>query len=346
VQTDAPRPISHHARVRVLVGTAEIMARVHCPLPIEPGGSGLARLALERPHVFRGGDRIVVRSYSPIATIGGGRVLDPLPPSRRTWATGLTDADPAVRLVSLIERRPAGVLVRSLAQLIGVAPERAVALAGAARGIRCVADRWVSATTVDSAAERALVLLGDFHASAPGSTGMPLETLRRSMDASDAVSEAALTDLQASRRIRLSGGTAALAGFKVVVQGGEDAVARIARHIHEAGLSPPTIAELAATTGYADLPVVLRVAAERGLVERVEADRYYSVQALERVSQALLEAGRTGLISPAMLRDRLGVSRKYIIPLLEWADRRGITSREAGGRRIARQSPCGTRARD
>jgi selenocysteine-specific elongation factor len=44
--------------------------------------------------------------------------------------------------------------------------------------------------------------------------------------------------------------------------------------------------------------------------------------------------GRQGPIVPAAVRDRLGISRKYLIPLLEWADGRGITVREGEGRRL------------
>ena len=83
LEASAPRPLSARARVRLHLGTAEVMARVLPRSPIAPGESGLARLALEQPIVARGGDRFVLRSYSPVTTIGGGRVLDPIPPRRR-----------------------------------------------------------------------------------------------------------------------------------------------------------------------------------------------------------------------------------------------------------------------
>jgi selenocysteine-specific elongation factor len=44
--------------------------------------------------------------------------------------------------------------------------------------------------------------------------------------------------------------------------------------------------------------------------------------------------GQQGTIIPAAVRDRLGISRKYLIPLLEWADERGITVRVGEGRRL------------
>jgi len=76
------RPIASRTRIRVHLGTAEVLARVAQTSAIVPGERGLARLILESPLVARAGDRFVVRSFSPVTTIGGGVVLDPFPPAR------------------------------------------------------------------------------------------------------------------------------------------------------------------------------------------------------------------------------------------------------------------------
>ena len=145
---------------------------------------------------------------------------------------------------------------------------------------------------------------------------------------------AAIADLESGRRIRISAGVASLPEFRLEVQGGDAEIEGVVRLLDEADLAPPTLAELAVRTGKSDLGRLVRLAAQRGLVTAVERDRYYSKRALERFSAEVVEAGRAGLISPAMLRDRLGVSRKYLIPLLEWADREGITVRLPQGRRV------------
>lgn len=334
LQSDAPRPMGTRTRVRLLVGTAEVMARVLPRAPIDPGVTGLARLALEQPVVARGGDRFVVRSYSPVITIGGGRVLDPAPPRRCAWPPGLAAEDPHRRFQALLERRPGGIARKMLPMLLGIPPGDSMALVQDVPGVRRLGESWVSTAVVGAAATRALAALAEYHASAPGSVGMPLETLRRALRVDDALAQAALGDLESGHNIRTSAGTAALADFRVVVTGGEGEIARIVALIDEAGLSPPTIAELAVRAGRTDLPTVLRLAAERGLVTAVERDRYYATRALERFSDALREAGRAGVITPAAVRDRLGVSRKYLIPLLEWADRQGITARVPEGRRV------------
>src|SRR5207247_8450981 len=78
----AKKPLVSRTRVRVHLGTAEVLARAVQTRAIGPGEQGLARFILERPLVARGGDRFVLRSFSPVTTIGGGVVLDPFPPRR------------------------------------------------------------------------------------------------------------------------------------------------------------------------------------------------------------------------------------------------------------------------
>jgi len=102
---------------------------------------------------------------------------------------------------------------------------------------------------------------------------------------------------------------------------------RIIGLLEAAHLSPPTLAELQRQSGRTDVGAVLRLAAASGRVEAVERNRYYARDALDQFTRVLVELGREGDIVPAAVRDRLGISRKYLIPLLEWADGRGITVR-------------------
>jgi selenocysteine-specific elongation factor len=336
LHADAPHALESRSRVRVLLGTGEVMARVFPRAALEPGCVVPARLLLERPLVARGGDRLVIRNYSPVATIGGGWVLDPLPPRRASWPAELAAAAPDARMRGLLERRPAGMPEGAVPVLLGLPPAQSLALLRHGGYAREVGDRWVAAATVTVAARRAVDVLREFHTRQPSSAGMPLETLRRSLRAPELVARAALEDLAADRSVRAAGGVAALADFSVEVKGGEREIDRVVRLLEQADLAPPSLGEMAAQGGMGDLTAVLRIAAERGLVQAVERDRYYATGALRRFSAALLEAGRAGVISPAMLRDRLGVSRKYLIPLLEWADRQGLTVRIAEGRRLAR----------
>jgi selenocysteine-specific elongation factor len=331
----APRPITARARVRVLLGTTEVMARVHPRSVIEPGAQGMARLRLESPMVARAADRFVVRSFSPVTTIGGGQVLDPFPPQRRSvWPAGLASQDDAERLRALLQRRPEGIDVLQLPLLLGVPEASASELARKEATARLLDNLWVATSTVEQVCLRAVSLLRNYHRSHPAEPGMPLATLRHELRSREPIIQAALDDCVRAGRIRRREGLVALAGFAPKVAGGDAEIDRIVGILAEAHLTPPSVAELERSTGRRDLQTLLRLAAARGRVEAVERDRYYTRAALDQFTGVLHDMGREGAISPAAVRDRLGISRKFLIPLLEWADGQGITVRDGEGRRL------------
>jgi selenocysteine-specific elongation factor len=292
-------------------------------------------VTLEGPVVARGGDRLVLRSYSPVTTIGGGRVLDPSPPLRRTaWPVGLASGEAAERFGALLDRRAGGIPAGELPVLLGVPPAAAAAISRNAAGVRLVGDLWVREATLAELGARALALLKAHHRSRPSDLGLSLETLRHGLRAPDRLAEQAVADLAAGGRIRITDGIATQSGFVPRVEGGDAEIDRFVHILEQAGLSPPSLAELEQQTGRRDVGAILRLAAQSGKVEAVERERYYARPALDRFAAALTEMGRESLIAPAALRDRLGISRKYLIPLLEWADARGITERVGAGRKL------------
>jgi selenocysteine-specific elongation factor len=335
LEDTAPRPLLVRSRVRLHLGTAEVMARVSPRAPIEPGGHGLARLVLEAPVVARTGDRFVLRSYSPVTTIGGGRVLDPEPPRRRTaWPATLATSDPAERFRAMLERRPLGISSAQLPVLLGLPPADALAAARAEPAARLVGELWVRDGVLAEIGSRALAAIKAWHRAHPADRGVPLETLRHGLRAPAALVERALADLAEGGRVRLAAGVATLSGFVPRVEGGDAEIDRVVRILEEAQLSPPSLAELERQTGRRDVGAILRLAAESGRVEAVERERWYARPALDRFTAVLAELGRDSLIAPSAVRDRLGISRKFMIPLLEWADAKGITERVGDARRL------------
>jgi selenocysteine-specific elongation factor len=106
----------------------------------------------------------------------------------------------------------------------------------------------------------------------------------------------------------------------------------VERVLHEAGREPPSVGELAGTYG-AEIGAILRLLERRGQIVQVEPDRYYAASALAAVVSDLRRGTETGrAYGPSELREVLGVSRKYLIPLLEYCDRQAVTIRRESGR--------------
>ncbi len=327
---DAP-PVGRQTRVRVLHGTAEVLARIYPRKPLGAGQRGLARLALESPLVARGGDRLVLRRYSPLSTIGGGRILDPWPPRRAPWPDHLAGSGESLAL-ALIERRDHVVDAEQLPLLLGMTAADVELLLARSRKIRRVGALLVTASWLDQVKQTAVFAVDEYHARHPDVPGIPLETLRRSLGGDPRVIEVVLERMAADRSLVLRDGFAALPGFRQRLAGTPEQITSITQLLEQMGLEAPTVPELESRLGQGGLIAVLRRMAADGTVVGVAVDRYFSKKATDGFLSELRNLGSTESLTPAALRGRLGISRKFLIPLLEWADRSGVTRREGDTR--------------
>ena len=330
-------------------GTAAILARVRLASGLQPGGRATARLRLESPLVTRGGDRFVLRSYSPVAVIGGGTVLDPQPVSGRPspdW-----HAHAASRIRTLVERRRWGIAVEDLPVLAGLAngtqglesaeaEARGVLLTGA--GLLECGGRILSAARLDALTDRALGAVETHHRGAPTEPGMPLESLRSMLRAPERLVEEVLHTLVHEGRLLLVAERVALPGFAARAAASDEQVRRVREALASDGLAARTVGELSRDLGF-DPFRVLKQLEKAGLVAMLGRDHFAWAAALEGFRRVLETAAQVGPITPATVRERTGLTRKHLIPLLEWADRSGLTVREGDARRL--REPTGNSGR-
>jgi selenocysteine-specific elongation factor len=294
----------------------------------------------------------VLRSFSPVATIGGGVVLDPAPPTPhsrlRLRDRRLTpDQSPGERLVAWAhEADLAGLVVAALAVRLGV-PAGSVTGVIAALGDSLVTcgEYVVARRAVESAVTRLGALLRHYHAGHPLDSGMSLQALRAAAAVPGEVLDppAAVADYVVAAGIQarvwdVEGGIAREPGWRPTFDADANATReRLLQRLTEAQWQIPTLAEL--ERDFTGQPVQALVAhlVREGAIEQMDRERVAPKQALEGFRRALEAALQDlGAATPAQLRDRLGLTRKYLIPLLEWADRRGITQRAGDARTLAR----------
>lgn len=162
---------------------------------------------------------------------------------------------------------------------------------------------------------------------------MPIQLLRSRVKATPALVDSAIEALVVARRVTVSGNAVAASGWSVTL-GATDATlaARILEHLDRAGAEPPSTTELESEIGR-PLSPVLHFLERRGDIVQVEQIRYYRsnhlASVLDRI-RAVMEHEND--VTPATLRDRVGLSRKFLIPILEYCDRAGLTVRGPNGR--------------
>jgi selenocysteine-specific elongation factor len=331
------RPFESGSRVHVNHGTREVLGRVllmNDSQRLAPGESAFAQVRLEEPLAPRYDDRFIVRSYSPVFTVGGGVVLDALPPRRTTLK-----AHERELLEALVAHDLSGAA-------IGLLGSRGVPMTS----VQIVADELNRAnlSRLKVAAETYFVTPGvleallvsieselvAFHDANATATGISTSALR---DLVDRRIEPRVFD--AVLGLAVERGLAAVDGG--VVRHPKAAVSALAAEaeaetalcvlLERQGLEPASAAELAADVG-AELPVARKALAKLaadGRVVRANSELHFSAAAIaiakERTAAVLAEkpAGATA----AELRDALGVSRKFAIPLLEYFDAQGFTKR-------------------
>ena len=342
----ARHPLTARTRVRVHLGTAEILARAVQVRTLEPGGAGRARFVLETPLVARGNDRFVLRSFSPVSTIGGGVVLDPFPPPGRLRRRQLADHDaPRARLSAFAaEAGLAGIAVADLGVRLGLSPEDVTqVLADLPRELLRCDTVVVSGATVAGAAEDVKTRLERHHTDHPLDPGMSLQAMRAAIGQAAGV-EVPPVVLDHVLETACRDGSCEVTGAVLRVRSwqpkfdarAEEARTELLAHVAAAEWRVPTVGELERDLGRPGLAPLLAHLVRIGSLEQVDQERYADPSALQRFRGALEAALGDKAATPAELRDRLGVSRKFLIPLLEWADRRGITRRRGDARTLAR----------
>jgi len=351
---EAPRPLKSRDRVRVHTGTSEIMARVLLldRPELAPGQSAFARFRLEAPLVALPGDRFVIRSYSPMVTIGGGTLLDIAPPRFKLKAPAhlahvrlLAEGSPDTIVEEHVRHAGgAGVRVGPLSGRVPFGPERLRGLLDTLQsGGRVVAidrDWFVHPESLTRLRGLTIAALEQFHRASPLRPGMSREELRgRAGAADERVFAHLLTTLEAEGVVRADRDKVRLASHEVRLTAEQQKAAdRLEQDFLSAAAAPPSPEEALARAGLSgdEEHELFQVLLEARKLVRVKESLYFHAQALDAIQDKLVTMLRERKeIGPGDIKDLLGISRKYAIPLLEFFDSRRVTTR-VGERRVLR----------
>jgi selenocysteine-specific elongation factor len=353
---DAPRPVKSRDRIRFHTGTSEIMARVLLldRPELSPGEQAFARFRLEAPLVALPGDRFVVRSYSPIVTIAGGTLLDIDPPRFKRKAPALI-----AHLTLLAEGGPedvveehvrqvqtAGARLAALSGRVPFGPERLTGVLGAlqasGRILGVERDWFLHPESAEHVRSQVLAALAEFHRANPLKPGMSREELRRRAGNTDErIFAHLLGRLDAEGLVRSERDKVRLASHEVQLSPAQQRVVdQVETDFLRTGAAPPNPEEAlsrAGVTGDEEHELFQMLVEGKRLV-RIKESLFFHTQALDTIQEKLIALLRERKdIGPADIKDLLGISRKYAIPLLEYFDGRRVTMR-VGERRVLRGS--------
>jgi selenocysteine-specific elongation factor len=345
------KPLRDQARLRVHLASAERLARVRLPgrPALEPGGRTLAQLRLEAPAVAGRGDRLVLRAYSPPTTVGGAVVLDPRPAGRRISTEAARLRLEALRAATIAEAARLfvaesgahGVALPELAARVTCPEAELRAALGADAEVDLLGRDpavAVARATLASLAAASLEALRSFHAENPLQPAMPLEKLRGRVfsQAAPAVVDEVLGRLAAEGRLRAAADAVALPTHAVTLKP-EEAELREAllAALDAAGYAGLGVEEAARTTRRDSRSVerLLRLLRTQGELDAVGESQFVLRRHLEALKQEVRRRWTPGArLDVAGVKELTGLSRKFVIPLLEYLDREKVTRRSGADR--------------
>jgi len=352
------RRLKNRNLVRFHVGTNEAIGRIILldREDVEPGAKASAQVVLESPIVAMARDRFVIRSYSPVTTIGGGMIVDPLPKKHKRNSEKvnyeidlLHDGTDTERAAIIIERSGIeGIGISELEMRTGVHQNILKDILGTLSSKKQVVvldvdeSRIISFSIYQNLQGRILLEMRAYHERYPLKEGVSKEELRSTAGqfARPRLFNMAVRELEKRGEIVVERENIRLSGHRVDLKGElEDMRSKIAEIYMDAGLTPPSIKELMEKfAGQKSLAEsVINVMLKEGSLIKINEDLYFHKEVLTRLREdykSLLV--RDGKATPASMKELTGLSRKFIIPLMEYFDITKLTIR-AGDHRILRE---------
>ena len=353
--SSAHKTLVNLSPVHFYLGTARVVAKLlllGCD-ELAPGEEGFVQCRLDRPLVARRGDRFIIRSYSPMVTIGGGVVLDEHPPRHKRFKPGvlkkledLHKDDPLPFVMQKLEESR-GATLAELAQLLkmGLAPlSDLLERARKENKVVLIGDYYVTAGNIDAWGTALLKELARFHSEKPLWPGMhkaqlsgifPRKITGRAYDSLlDYYKQKGLIEIKGdiiSRKDFIPRPTAMQ----------EQKIEEILRFFIQGGITPPSLKDLWSSLGLKkeEGESYLEYLINKGSIVRVSEEIFLHSEPYAKCLDILKEHFRANRsISLAQYRDLLGSSRKYAQALLEHFDSCKFT-RRLGDERVPWKLP-------
>jgi len=348
------RELKNRTQVRVHLGTREIVGRI---LLLEsevllPGDTTHVQLILQEPAAAWPGDRYVIRSYSPITTIGGGVILNSGPRKRkrtlerdresnRAYFTALEAADSERRLLLLVEEAGVkGMTSDQLAARTGVFSKKLKKQlqlpisTGALLVVDSDSQRLLAASVAETLSQRIVGLLTAFHRDNPLKSGLAKEEVRSQLRPAvePKVFQALLAGLIKKGTIEQEGAEIRISGHTVTLQVDEQEMEqKIGALYREANLTPPNLKEVLAAFGEfpeKQIRQVIDLLVGRGELIKINESLCFHAPAIQALQEEVVAfIRREGEIDAQRFKDLTGLTRKFSIPLLEYFDKIKLTIR-------------------
>ncbi len=351
----AERPLKYKSPVRLHIGTSEVLGHIFFPKEqIEPGEKLCIQIRLSSPIAVLRGDRYVLRSYSPVRTIGGGVVLNPIPKKRKRhkkdhWEelNFLSQIDDKEVIYYYLSKAQNGLTLNDIGLRSGVWANRLESiLRGLIDSNKVIfideLGKYFSSKVIETLNNKLVNILSDYHSNHPLDLGMDKEELRSKSESyisDNKLFSVLLSDLIKKGVIEKEKELLRIKGFSPKLSSSEQRLYDDIEALYrESGLKPPLEKELVKkfNKDSNELKKIIELLLRRSVIVKIKEGFYIHKNALTEIKEKLFIYFKTHQeIGVPEFRDLTGgISRKYLIPLLEYLDSQKITIRVGDKRRL------------
>jgi selenocysteine-specific elongation factor len=348
-------PIKNNSTLRFHVATTQAEGKLILldRNAIEPGDEAFVQIVFSEPLAVLPGDRFIMRGSYAVQTLGGGVILDIQPkrhirkpePLRDTYELLSRGTLQQKLLYHVLKGGYEGVKKERLAILLGLERRSLEGLAdrlAADNAVKVVGRHVVNAPTFVEYKKILHQLLSDYHKKNPFKIGISKEELRTKLPKTDpSVFQAALDEWVNEGQVEADKDKVRLLSAG---SSGETALGKwetdILKRLYDYGLTPPSLQELAGTMNMkeANLKDMLERLVHQQKVTRVKGDMYFHADPIKDLRDKVIALLKSkGEMAPADFKAITNLSRKYMIPLLEYFDESRLTIR-TGDKRVLRSS--------
>lgn len=352
----SPKKLKNRAKVRFHTGTSEIISTAVLldRDELEPGDSCFAQIRFDQPTAVLYGDRYILRSYSPVRAIGGGKILNALPLKKKRFSETvltelkiLSEGDPAERAEQFVRMGRFQGTESSLMQFLTNSSKKKLdetlkVLLAQKRITQYDKEKglFIHAIFLEKARDEIIGTLTQHHKNFPLKTGLLKEELRsKTIGArNQRLFSYLIKQLIQDATIVQEKEVLRLKEHKVTLASDQKKIRKEIEDIYiKGGLQPPYFKALKAKYSDGSGEDVLQVMVKDGVLLKIKEDLYFHEQAINDLKEKLVTFLKdNGEISTPQFKDMTSVSRKYAIPLIEFFDSTGITMR-VGDNRVLRK---------
>lgn len=356
--SSSPNPLKHRTEVHFHHGSREILAKLFFldRDKLEPGETAVCQVRFPRPLPGVFGDRCIVRSFSPLQTVAGGRIINPLGRKVRrhskdmeTLSTLGSISGEELLLAQLRLAGRGGLTVpelRIMTDMESKLLDKTLQLLGGKQlAFQFDRDdkRFVGADVLDGLAGECLEYLGEYHRREPMRQGLSRAELisgfGRGMHPK--LVHFLVERLVKSAQVLLESDILRLPGHVVSLASDQSGLRTLMETAYvQAGFMPPTTKAFLEENGLAakDVAQMYRLLMEEGLLIKVSEEFYYAKTAMDEIVarvRGFFESNQE--MGPQDFRDLTELTRKFAIPVLEYLDKEKITMRIGDKRQIRKR---------